>query len=972
MSKKVLGLDLGTYSIGWALLEENRGRPDRIIDLGCRVFNEADGEKTPAPGNPKRSDAKLNRRILQRKAKRKQRMLNYLLKLNWLPEELQASPQPEIILNRIGDPYRLRAKALDEKLSAHELGRVLLHFVQCRGFSGSRETWPGAMIDDPDVLAVLAESEEGADQRERDSGQAAFKQEAEALRTAIKEAGCRTLGEYLASRDHPDCKRIRAKNGEHLRTDRQMYKDELGLIWRQQRRHHERLTEPVKERIERIIFYQRPVKPCADRIGRCPLEPKRRRAGLARLESQRFRYLQAISNLTYLNHRTETEERLSAGQIGRLSALCETEANISFARIKELLGFDNSQEFNLERDNKKLNGNVTAWEIRKIFSGWDNLGTGKQQALVEDLLTINKKSVLRKRLLGHWGLDSATAVKLCQLSLEPGYSPLSSKAINKLLPFLYQGQSVTEARVSAGYGPEVQAVAQKDKLAVPPETANPVLQNGLHELRRLINALVAEYGKPDAIRVQMARELKMNSRRYAAFGRQQKARDRMNEKAVLMFQRVKRQNPHLALTDAPGKSDQLRYRLWQDQRRLCAYSGQRIAPSALFGPEVEIDHILPYSESLDDSYMNKALCFVKEKSVKGRKTPIEAFGGNEAQWHQIEQNLKRWDRCLASKQKRFFMTAATMRKADFIGSQLNDARRISRVVHDYLQQLDAAVTVSTGRATAWLRRQWDLNGLLGETPATDRGDYRQHAIDALATACIDRRFFTKLSEAARELERKQSELNIDDLRVDPAWRALREDLRRALDKMIVAHVPRLKLSGEGHELAGAESAEDGRVHHKDGKPPVKRVRIWPSETGPASSNIHYVEILRHKTTGQYSGEFVTRREAGRRAKGAGKHKPPVIKTDHSEPFEFVMALHVNDTVSVEQTGQRVFYRVQKLDAGSNRCLLRLHSTALPDRKTEEIDFSINAASFNRWRLQKHKINAIGKLIDDKPSGRDTS
>lgn len=964
MSKKVLGLDLGTYSIGWALLEENRGRPDRIIDLGCRVFNEADGEKTPAPGNPKRSDAKLNRRILQRKAKRKQRMLNYLLKLNWLPEELRASPQPEIILNRIGDPYRLRAKALDEKLSAHELGRVLLHFVQCRGFSDRRETWPGAMIDDPDVLAVLAESEEGTDQRERDSGQAAFKQEVEALRTAIKEAGCRTLGEYLASRGHPDCKRIRTKNGEHLRTDRQMYKDELGLIWRQQQRHHERLTEPVKARVERIIFYQSPVKPCADRINRCPLEPKRRRAGLARLESQRFRYMQAICNLTYLNHRTETEERLSAGQIGRLSVLCETEADISFARIKELLGFDNSREFNQERDIKKLNGNVTAWQIRKVFSGWDNLGAGQQQALVEDLLTINKKSVLKKRLLGHWDFDSATAAKLCQLSLEPGYSPLSSKAINKLLPFLYQGQSVAEARVSAGYGPEVQAVAQKDKLAVPPETANPVLQKGLHELRRLINALVAEYGKPDAIRIQMARELKMNSKRYAAFIRQQKAKDRMNEKAVLMFQHIKRQNPHLALTDAPGKSDQLRYRLWQDQRQLCAYSGQCIVPSALFGSEVEIDHILPYSESLDDSYMNKALCFVKEKNVKGRKTPIEAFGGNEAQWHQIEQNLKRWDRCLASKQKRFFMTAATMRKADFIGSQLNDARRVSRIMHDYLQQLDTAITVSTGRVTAWLRRQWGLNGLLGETSAPDCGDYRRHAVDALITACIDRQFFSKLSEAARGLERKQTELKIDDLRIVPAWRTLREDARQALDKMIAAHVPRLKLSG-------AAFAGSGTVSHKDAKIPIKRGRVRQPRAATASGDIHHVEILRHKTTGQYTGEFVTRREASRRVKGAGKHRPPVIKTNHSEPFEFVMALHVNDTVSVEQAGQRIFYRVRKLDAGGNRCLLCLHSTALPDRKTEEIDFSINAASFNRWRLQKHKINAIGKLIDVKPSGRDT-
>jgi len=134
MMKKVLGLDLGSNSIGWALLEEKDGKLYRIIDLGSRIFTKAVEEKTPTPKNVKRRDKRLARRVLQRRARRKQRMLNYLVSLGLLPEELRGHTQPEIILNPLGDPYKLRAKALDAPLVPYELGRVLLHLVQRRGF----------------------------------------------------------------------------------------------------------------------------------------------------------------------------------------------------------------------------------------------------------------------------------------------------------------------------------------------------------------------------------------------------------------------------------------------------------------------------------------------------------------------------------------------------------------------------------------------------------------------------------------------------------------------------------------------------------------------------------------------------------------------------------------------------------------------------------------------------------------------
>jgi CRISPR-associated endonuclease Csn1 len=193
--------------------------------------------------------------------------------------------------------------------------------------------------------------------------------------------------------------------------------------------------------------------------------------------------------------------------------------------------------------------------------------------------------------------------------------------------------------------------------------------------------------------------------------------------------------------------------------------------------------------------------------------------------------------------------------------------------------------------------------------------------------------------------------------------------------------------GNNPKLAFAEGV---KVLHKDGKTPIKRVRLLQSETTLAKlektkfgardkqgkvfkwlayGNLHHVEIVRNKETGAYSGHFVTMMEAQRRAmtgsKSAAKRgvtRENMIKTDHGAEAQFVMALHRNDLVSVEKDGKRVFYRVQKLEREQGRAILRLHtastlkndSESLPDR-----DSTINALM--RADLKKHRINAIGTL-----------
>ena len=1036
MHKKILGLDLGSNSIGWALLEESKGKPDKIIDLGSRIFIKAVEEKNPTPKNVKRRDSRLSRRVIQRRTRRKQRMMNYLMKLGLLPVELKNHTQPEIILNTLGEPYGLRAKALDEELQPYELGRVLYHIVQRRGFLSNRKTLLGDMIDDPDVQAILQELESEDDNASaREKEETAFKKDISELRDKITHSNSRTLGEYLSKLDQHQIKRNRQHEGGHLRTDRQMYRDELERIWKQQRPYHDILSLDVIEQIENIIFYQRPLKLSADRIGKCSLEPSRKRIHVAKLEYQRFRYLQDINNLRYFEPFSEEYRELSCEDREKLIELFEQTAAVSFTEIRKVLGLDKKCEFNLEQGNKKLKGNVTACEIRKIIPGWNDYSSEKQQVLLEDLLTIRKKSVLKKRLVTHWNFDGPMAVNLCMLEFEPDHGNLSLKAINKLLPYLEKGQLYSEARINAGYGYEVQKRDITERLGAPPSIANPIVQKALNELRRLINAIISEYGKPDIIRIEMARDLEMNTKRYKNFLTQQKANTKANEDARAEYSKIGESNPSLGLSKYPGKTDKLKYRLWKDQDHRCAYSGKTISLGQLFKPETEIDHILPYSQSLDDSYMNKVICFTGENRNKGQRTPVDAFGGNEEKWNQITQAISRWDkRKLRSKIDRFYTTESQLTKRDFISSQLNDTRYISRVALEYLKPLGADINTCKGITTSWLRHMWGLNNLIGEANEKERNDHRHHAIDAIVIACIDRSLYTNMVTISKELESKESNLTMKDIYIDPPWGNLKADLHKQLEATIISHTPHRKLSGALHKETGAgfidgqgnvvrrildggfktshvkkilddtvreivkahlekynnkpkdAFSENITVYHLDGKTPIKRVRTLQSETNLeklektkfgvrnkdgkvfkwlAYGNIHHIEVIREKETGEYSGIFVTMMEASHRVKGINMPKQSATKTNHGDSHAFVMALHINDTVSIEKDGKRKLYRLRKLGQLSEGSQPRPTLNYHVDSKTKIDELSDSIANLlGEFKLQKHDINVLGKKIND--------
>jgi len=1022
MDKKILGLDLGSNSLGWALLEEANGDVSRFIDLGSRIFTKAVEEKVPTPKNVKRRDMRLGRRVLQRRARRKQRMLNYLVSLDLLPKGLQGNNQPEIILNKLGNPYELRAKALDHELDKHEFGRVLLHFVARRGFLSTKKQVAGDLIDDPDAVAYLNDLD---DEPTKDKEEGEFKAYISEVRNAISESGARTLGEYLYKLEEGLCKRNRSHEGGHLRTERKMYQDELEKIWQSQSQYFSHLPDDFmvdKRGIKQIIFYQRPLKLKKDRIGKCSLERNNYRAAVARLEVQRFRYMQDVNNLQYFERHTDQWLNFSDDNKQKLIQYFEHHKKITITQLKQELGYDKPTKINLEA--KNLKGNITACDIRSVLGEkWDEYSDDRQKALVEDLLSIKKKSALKTRLINHWSLPKTQAVQLCLLEFEPGHSNHSLKAINRLLPFLDQGLIYSDARIKAGYDYKKVEVVPEDKLDKPPETANPIVNKGLHELKRVINAIIKQYGKPDVIRIEMARDLEMNTKRYKENEARQAKNKKSNEDAVNAYKEQK-------LGEYPSHDDKIKYRLWKEQDHYCAYSLKSIPSHVVFTAAVEIDHILPFKKSLDDSYMNKVLCYTEENRNKGDRTPKDAWGSDEEKWNQITHAISQW-KGLDSKVKRFYQTETDLLKRDFISSQLNDTRYISKVALEYVKQLGCDVSITKGYVVSQIRHQWGLNDLIGETDKKERTDHRHHAIDAAVIAATSRSLY---KNAVAQIQR-------DKLKIPPPYPEFRDELEEHLKHVIISHTSQRKLSGGLHEETGAgyierhgglvyrknlapdfteknansivdntikelvlahllkhkndtkkAFAEDITVYHKDGKTPIKRVRVLKSSTTQEKleqnkfgikdksgkifkwmsyGNMHHVEILQHQDTEKYNGVFVTMMQASHRAKGIKSELNPdgkrhsIIKHNHGDEYLFMMALHINDLVSIaSEKDERKFYRLQKLDSGSNRFVLRENRASSLKNKEEELYVTINNEIFQRYDIKLHKINAIGMLISD--------
>ncbi len=817
----ILGLDLGAESLGWAILpcrERQRSRtpePVAITRAGGHGFDaavEGDFESGKDESRAKaRRDARQPRRQHWRRAWRRQKLLRILQRHDLIPPAPIDSPEAihKLILELdkslrskhviAGDrvsahllPYLVRAKGLDNELEPYELGRALYHLAQRRGFESNRK-------------AKKSDEDEGV-----------VKTGISELQSAMDAARCKTLGQYFASLD-PEEERIRRRW-----TSRQMYKSEFELLWTAQAVHHAVLTDELKQRVHHAIFHQRSLKSQSHLIGECELVPGHKRAPLALRVAQRFRMLQKVNDLA-ADLPDGTRRELTPRERETLIAALGAQGDMKFTtmRGKKCLNLPKGTTFNLEEGGeKKMPGLRTDAKLGKIFGDrWNALTETHKDQIVEDVLTFEKADALARRAKGVWGLDDEPAHELAELTLEEGHSSHCRRALHVLVERMEDGTPYATARKEA-FPESFEATDPVD--ALPPvlesikSLRNPAVCRALTELRKLVNAIIRKYGKPELIRLELATELK----RPRKLRQEISKRNRQNQ--------VSRDNAKKKILHELGRSDPKpvdiqRVLLAEECNWICPYTGKPINMRTLLGeqPQFDIEHILPFARSMDNTFVNKTLCYHEENRTRKRNlTPFEAYGRDEKRWPEILQRVKRFQgEAARAKLRRFQMEEIP---EGFTERQLQDTRYASRLAADYLGLLyggrvDAEgklrVQVSAGGVTHHLRNEWMLNSILGDGGQKTRDDHRHHAVDAIAIAFAGPATVKQLADAAGSARQHRRRLFAP---LPFPWAEFLDDVRKAIQNINVSRRADRKIAGPLHE----ESIYS-KAHHapdKHGKP----------------------------------------------------------------------------------------------------------------------------------------------------------
>jgi len=258
-----------------------------------------------------------------------------------------------------------------------------------------------------------------------------------------------------------------------------------------------------------------------------------------------------------------------------------------------------------------------------------------------------------------------------------------------------------------------------------------VVKRAVNQTLRILNEIIKEYGSPQFVTIELARELskdfgernKIKKLQEKNFNDNENAKDELSDKFGL--QKV-------------SQFDLIKYRLYEEQNGKCMYSGKEIDINRLYEPNyVQVDHILPYSRSMNDSYNNKVLVLSSENQNKRNQTPFEWFGNDEKKWNDFVARTN----LLKNREKKRFLLKENFgeeQSKDFIERNLNDTKYMAKFMHDLMRDFlemtpskhhKKVVRSVNGAITSYLRRCWGINKI------REDGD-THHAIDAaiIATA----------------------------------------------------------------------------------------------------------------------------------------------------------------------------------------------------------------------------------------------
>ncbi len=876
-----LALDLGSTSLGWAFFRlDTAGSPSAIVKAGVRIFSDGRNPKDGSSLAVTRRAARAMRRRRDRLLKRKARMLAALERHGFFPQEEVARKALEKL-----NPYELRARGLEVTLKPEEFGRALFHLNQRRGFQSNRKTDrkdsdSGALKQAIGTLRAQMH-ESGC----RTVGEWFWKARMEQKPEGVKGQGVRAR--YRETPFTTDEGKKRIDKRYDLYVDRAMVAQEFDALWAAQAAFNPALfNEAARVELRDILLHQRKLRPVQP--GRCTLVPEEPRALLALPSTQRFRIYQEVNHLRVL-HDELREEALTLAQRDQIVALLEKQAKVTFTAMRKALGF--SALFNLEdakRDGLKGNATAAALGKKDLFGPlWAGFDTALQDEIVTQLMTEESEPRLIAWLQEHTGVDEARAHAIANTGLPEGYGSLGRTALARLVPELQRDVITYDKAVqAAGFAhhsdlgfsfehdaDEVERIGERTIASsgeIKPvfafkqlpyygralqrhvafakdnprndeerygKIANPTVHIGLNQVRVVVNALMRRYGRPAEVVIELARDLKQS--REQKLEAQQRQADNQKRNARIR-QDISQAYSTQGFSKTPEQVKRIeveKWRLWEEldlndsMGRLCPYSGVRISASMLLSEKVEIEHILPFSMTLDDSLNNRTVALREANRIKRNRTPWEARADFEAQGWSYDGILQRAERMPLRKRYRFAPDGYERwlgEDKDFLARALNDTRYLSRVAAEYLRLVcpGSATRVIPGQMTALLRGKFGLNDVLGLDGEKNRNDHRHHAVDACVIGVTDQRMMQRFAQANAQAREDGLTRLVEDMPLP--WATYRAHVERAVGHIWVSHKP-------DHGFEGAMMEETSYGILRDGS--IKQRRKADGSMGREISNL---------------------------------------------------------------------------------------------------------------------------------------
>lgn len=784
---RILGLDIGIGSCGWAVidseaLDATTGEilPFAIAGCGARCFEVPEEPDTKELKNKGRRLARGQRRVTRRRRRRLAELKRLLAACGLpLPGALAPGAPADLV-------WQLRRAGLDRVLAGVDWARVLLHVAKHRGFKSL--------------------SKREALDNKSDAGKAL--QGIASLQQAT--VGYRTLGETLAS-DPRFATRKRNTAGDYSHTPlRADVEREARELFGAQRRHGNPMAGPdLEHHYLEIAFRQLPLRSSLEMVGQCRFEPDERRAPKQAPSFERFRFLQTLNNLR-IHERGTGLRALSADERAAALKLFSSVQKLTYKALRKKLGLSESARFDglaatKDPEGKTLGDFTGSVRLRealgseafaRLLADDAAILDAAMAAIVFQSADDQVEAELRKSGLDAAGIQ-ALVERLDLFAGLRGAGHVSALACRRLLPHLEAGHVYSEACRLAGY--DHVALGRIDVADLP----NPVVRKVIGECLRQVRVLFREFGTPDRVHVEMARDLGKSREDRQEIYRAGQERGAERERHREQYREL--------VGHRPNDEDLLRFELWLEQDHRCLYTGEYISPAQLKATDnsVQIDHILPYSRSGDDSFRNKALVTAKANQDKRDRSLWEWFGESDAKrWQELETRidlLRKTSGLHKEKVRKLLLKSFAEREEAYRARHLQDTRYIIRVFRLLLEQHwpelrtradeERRIFTQPGALTALVRRGLGLD----EAKRGGRLGDRDHALDAMVVAWTSPAVVKRLTDGAKELELQARAKLVPELVADPQEKErLRQAILAAAEEVFVSRPESRRGRGPAH------------------------------------------------------------------------------------------------------------------------------------------------------------------------------